>query len=105
LFLLNFIFLIFSEEEFTQYYLNERLSFSKHISQSKQTVKNSLQVSPEEFDWRNHSAVTDVKNQVDHRPFVLFQFNIFSFRVNVDLVGHLVSPEILKEFGRPKKEI
>jgi len=55
----------FSEEEFTQYYLNERLSFSKHISQSPSSLKDPLKVSPEAFDWRNHSAVTDVKNQVN----------------------------------------
>ncbi|CAF0800476.1 unnamed protein product [Adineta steineri] len=52
-----------NEEEFTQYYLNERLSLSKHVSKAPASVKDPLQVSPEAFDWRNHSAVTDVKNQ------------------------------------------
>ncbi|CAF4409651.1 unnamed protein product, partial [Adineta steineri] len=52
-----------NEEEFTQYYLNERLSLSKHISKAPTSVKDPLKVSPEAFDWRNHSAVTDVKNQ------------------------------------------
>jgi hypothetical protein len=55
---------LFSEEEFTQYYLNERLSLSRHISQPPLSIKDPLKVSPDAFDWRNYSAVTDVKNQV-----------------------------------------
>jgi hypothetical protein len=55
----------FVEQEFTQYYLNERLSFSKHISQPTLSLKDPFKVSPAAFDWRNYSAVTDVKNQVN----------------------------------------
>ncbi len=102
---LKIIFIIsfeFIEQEFTQYYLNERLSFAKHISPSPLSSKDPLKVTPEAFDWRNLSAVTDVKNQV-----IRFNQNLsnkFSlFRVNVVHVGHLVSLEILKVFGKPKK--
>jgi hypothetical protein len=55
---------MFLEEEFIQYYLNERLAYSKHISQPPVSLKDPLNVSPEAFDWRNYSAVTEVKNQV-----------------------------------------
>jgi cathepsin F len=64
-FFFSLIILNFVEEEFTQYYLNERLAFSKHISQPILSLKDPLKVSPEAFDWRNYSAVTDVKNQVN----------------------------------------
>ncbi len=68
---------VFVEEEFTQYYLNERLSFSKHISQSASSLKDPLNVSPEAFDWRNQSAVTDVKNQVNDSIKIFLEKQIF----------------------------
>jgi hypothetical protein len=71
------IILNFVEEEFTQYYLNERLAFSKHISQPIVSLKDPLKVSPEAFDWRNYSAVTDVKNQVNKNLIKIILLKIF----------------------------
>lgn len=65
------IYFVFVEEEFTQYYLNERLSFSKNLAQPPVSLKDPLKVSPDAYDWRNFSAVTDVKNQVI-KIFVFF---------------------------------
>ena len=59
-----FLLLNFLEQEFTQYYLNERLSYANHHAPSSLSSKDPLKVTPEAFDWRNLSAVTDVKNQV-----------------------------------------
>jgi len=84
------IYFEYLEQEFTQYYLNERLAFSKHISKPTLSLKDPLKVSPEAFDWRNYSAVTDVKNQVKIKIILLKTFLFFILRVNVVHVGHLV---------------
>ena len=64
-----------TEGEFTQVYLNPRLA---DATKKESPAVNPMDVSPPAFDWRNLSAVTDVKNQVEKLRVELRVDDLFS---------------------------
>ena len=53
----------FSEDEFRTNYLTPRWDVSVAETMNKAIIPDSSDV-PEKWDWREHNAVTEVKNQV-----------------------------------------
>ena len=71
------LFLDYTEEEFRQKYLTKEWDPKSRRGLMKAEIPHVKDL-PKEFDWRNLSAVSPVKNQVTTAPLMLCKWSIIN---------------------------